>query len=211
MHSNYNLPKLLCPLTILLFSFCVLGCANDKRNTIQAPFDYKTVTDELVQDTDKARKLSLQATEAYDNGDFEQAFALLHQALSADVMYGPAHNNLGRLYFLQGQHYRAAWEFQYAADLMPDHPGPKSNLGMVYEAVGKIDDAISQYETAYQLAPDNHIMLGNLVRARVRRGDRSPELIELISELALKDPRPQWQNWAHEQLIKNKSHGDYGL
>jgi hypothetical protein len=36
---------------------------------------------------------------------------------------GPAHNNLGIVYYRRKKYYLAAWEFQYAARLMAYH-GP---------------------------------------------------------------------------------------
>jgi hypothetical protein len=35
---------------------------------------------------------------------------------------GPAHNNLGIVYYRQKKYYLAAWEFQYAAKLMAYSP-----------------------------------------------------------------------------------------
>ena len=95
--------------------------------------------------------------------------AEVRSALEADVTFGPAHNNLGRVYYHQGQLYLDAWEFQYAIKLMPYQPEPKSNLGLVLEAANKLDEAIKNYDEAMNLEPENPQFLGNDARARARR------------------------------------------
>jgi Flp pilus assembly protein TadD len=116
------------------------------------------------------------------------------------VMYGPGHNNLGKVYYHQSKLYLAAWEFQYAAKLMPNVPEPRNNLGLVFESAGKLDDAVGSYGEAMRLEPDNVQFIGNLARARVRRGDRDGEVRELLGKLVLRETRPRWAEWAREQL-----------
>jgi hypothetical protein len=50
------------------------------------------------------------------------------------------------------------------------------------------------------MQPDNAEFLGNLARARVRRGDRGPEVRELLEQLVLRETRPAWSDWARQQL-----------
>ena len=114
-------------------------------------------------------------------------------------MCGPAHNNLGKVYFRQGKMYLAAWEFQYAMKLMPNQPEPPNNLGLVFEAAGKLDDAAESYGKAVAREPDNIDALGNLARAP-RRGDKDAEVRDLLNELVLKDTRPEWVAWARDRL-----------
>jgi len=127
-----------------------------------------------------------------EEGDLDKAEQALKEALEADVMFGPAHNNLGKVYFTRKLFYKAAWEYQYAIKLMPHHPEPKYNLGLVYEAVGKIDEAVDLYSEARTLEPDNPILIGNVARARIKRGDKGQDMRELLTELLLKDTRPDW-------------------
>ena len=77
--------------------------------------------------------------------DFAHAEKYLRKAPAADVRFGPAHHSLGVLYFWQKKLYLAAWEFEYAARLMPDRYEPLNNLGLVYESVGKFAQAKSYY------------------------------------------------------------------
>lgn len=124
----------------------------------------------------------------------------MQKSLLADVTYGPAHNNLGKIYYGQRNFYLAAWEFEYANKLMPHRAECQNNLGLVYEAVGKLDEAIDSYSIAYAADPKNPVVIGNLARARVRRGDDDPVVAQLLADLKLYDSRPEWVAWASERL-----------
>jgi len=151
------------------------------------------------RNTALAEQLNAQALTHMENEEWELAEPLLKRSVDADVMFGPAHNNLGKVHYHFGRMYKAAWEFQYASQLMPDQPEPRNNLALVFESVGKLDDAVAWYEKARDMSPDNAQVLGNLARARHRRGDRDNELRELLDEIVLKDDRPDWVDWAKEQ------------
>jgi tetratricopeptide (TPR) repeat protein len=129
---------------------------------------------------------------------------LLNEALVADVRYGPAHNSLGMVYYLQNKLYLAAWEFEYAAKLMPEHAQPLNNLGLVYERAGKYEDAISYYSMAISRDENDPEVIGNLVRARLTHGEKSADLKDMISDLALYHPDPTWQQWARDQVALGK-------
>ena len=155
---------------------------------------------DVRRDADRAQTENTRGVALMRKGDYEQAEKALKGALLADVMHGPAHNNLGKVYFHQHRYYLAAWEFQYASKLMPNQPEPRNNLGLVYEAVGKLDDAIKSYDQARTLDPDSAEFIGNLVRSRIRQGERSPEMRALLEELVLRETRADWSSWAREQL-----------
>lgn len=124
----------------------------------------------------------------------------LHQAILADNQFGPAHNNLGQLYFRRGRYYQAALEFEAAAGLMPDRAEPLNNLGLVFEAARRFPDAISQFQMAHEIAPTEPVYLGNLIRAMLRDEEPDHEAIAyLLDELLLIESRPDWREWALEQ------------
>ena len=141
---------------LLMFTvvLCLLAAGCPPRKA-QKPRDYETVSKDPRRDTDAARLHNARAVKLLQKGEMAKAEKELKEALAADVFFAPAHNNLGTVYYRQGKHYLAAWEYQYAAKLMPDSPRPKSNLGLVLEAVGKYDEAVGAYEQALELAPDN--------------------------------------------------------
>ena len=170
-----------------------------RRQDTRAP-DYQTLAQDPNRDTERARRENARALGAMEKDDLDGAEMALKAALAADLFYGPAHNNLGVLYHRQNKHYLAAWEFQYAARLMPHSPEPRNNLGMVYESVGRLQEAERWYDTALSLQPDNPVLLGNLARLRVRAGRTDERTHQLLEDLALKDTRPEWARWARDRL-----------
>lgn len=182
------------------------GCRSAAR---EATPEYQTVADGPGRDAATAEQHHARALRLIDRGDWDEAEAALKAALAADVMYGPAHNNLGKVYYHQNKLYLAAWEFQYAAKLMPNQPEPKNNLGLVFESAGKLDEAVTSYDEAMRIEPDNPQFIGNLARARMRRGDRDATVRQLLSELVLRETRPDWAAWARTRLAEMGS-GDEG-
>ena len=174
------------------------GCASSPAR--EAGAEYETISSDPRRDADAAARHNADAMRRMADGDYAGAEVALKSALAADVMHGAAHNNLGKVYYHQGKLYLAAWEFQYAAKLMPGLPEPRNNLGLVFEAAGKLDDAVASYDEAMRLAPDDAQFIGNLARARVRRGDRDASVRDLLERLVLRETRPQWADWARARL-----------
>ena len=69
---------------------------------------------------------------------------------------------------------------------------PRNNLGLVFEAVGKLGDAAKWYEEALVLEPDTPEIVGNLARIYVRENRCDDRTRELLNDIVLKDTRPQW-------------------
>lgn len=178
---------------------CVMGCGSTQRPHGDG---YQTVAKEPHRDAEFARQENARAVALMDKSDDTAAETALKAALNADIMCGPAHNNLGKVYFRQGKLYLAAWEFQYAMKLMPNQSEPPNNLGLVFEAVGKLDDAADSYGKAVALAPENVQALGNLARAKVRRGDGDGDVRALLERLVLRDERADWLAWERKTLAR---------
>ena len=184
--------------SIFLAGLVVAGCA-PQPTVIRG--------DAAVPDSAAARRLNGQAYELISRGDYTRAEPLLQQAMAADVMFGPARNNLGLVYFHQNKLYPSAWEFQNAIKLMPFVAEPRYNLGMVFEKAGKLAEAAEQYQSARKFEPDNPQILGNLARVNIRRGLRDEETRRLLEELAIKDSRPEWNDWARLELLRWSGRG----
>lgn len=191
----------------LCLSVLLTACGSPSK-TRQSSDGYRTIPTEIGRDTDKAKSLTAEAVTAMNEGRTKDAEQLLRDALTADVMFGPAHNNLGQLYYTQQRYYEAAWEFQYAIRLMPHQPIPRNNLGLVFEATGQLDQAAEQYSLAVAEEPDNPELLGNLARTRIRRGDTGEEVRDLLRQIVMKDSRSEWREWAERQLNLIASYGD---
>ena len=122
-------------LGFLAASACISGCTTPASNARSN--GYQTVAKEPRQDAEVARQENARAVVLMEKPDNAAAESALKAALEADIMCGPAHNNLGKVYYRQGKLYLAAWEFQYAMKLMPNQSEPPNNLGLVFEAAGK--------------------------------------------------------------------------
>ncbi len=177
---------------LLLAAVACVGCASNKQ----------TITVDGRRDTAEARSLNERAFKLIQEGKFDEAEKLCKRAVDADIMYGPAHNNLGLIYYHQQKLYAAAWEFQNSAKLMPYQPEPRNNLGLVFERAGKMEDAAGEYANARAMEPDNPQYLGNLARAHIRKGDRDDNTRALLEELVMKDDRPEWRDWARMNLYR---------
>ncbi len=182
----------------LIAYLAICGCAEFRASRRQP--DYQDVSASLIPHPRLARRKNRVGVELFAEGNWQAAEKAFHQALIADSSFGPAHNNLGKLYFDNGDNYLAAREFELANCEMPDRPEPLNNIGLIYERVDKFDEAVNYFSQAYELHPTNPEYLGNLVRARISRGDRTTDVRDQLEELRLIENRPEWQDWAAEQL-----------
>lgn len=184
-------------LAVILALMLMSGCAARPRTTQEAIAKVaKARPDPLL-----ARRENAKAVQLIRQQKYAEAEEALKKALTADLTLGRAHNNLGTVYFRQSKFYLAAWQFQYAIKLMPDHFEPRNNLGLLYEELGKLNQAVDCYTEALSFEPSNPLLLGNLARARVRRGDRGQDLRDLLDLLIAQDSRPEWLMWAKSQLF----------
>jgi len=176
---------------------CIAGC-----NSNRAGSKTDIIVADGTRDSERARKEHERAFDLIRAHKYDEAEKLCKRALKADIMFGPAHNNLGLVYYYQNKLYAAAWEFQNAIKLMPYQPEPRNNLGLVFERAGKINSAAEAYGKAHEIQPDNPEFLGNLARASVRLGEGTDETRRLLEELVLKDDRTEWRDWATLTLLR---------
>ncbi len=163
---------------------------------------YRTVRADPGRNTEAAAKRNQEGLRHLEEGDLEAARKAFERALTDDVKFGPAHNNLGKVFFKQQNWYKAAWEFQYAADLLPTFPQPRNNLGLVLEEAGRLNEAVEAYRAAVALDPKTVAYRANLARALVKRGDRTPELREMLVAVVARETRPAWHDWARLELAR---------
>ena len=128
---------------------CLLAACTSTPDAV-GPYSPPT---ELQRNTHQAELLSREAAGSIDEGDLEGAEALLRQSLTADLFFGPAHNNLGVVFLKQGKLYEAAQEFEWAKKLLPSAPDPRVNLALVLESAGQEDEALLAWEGALEVAP----------------------------------------------------------
>jgi len=119
------------------------------------------------------------------------------------VNHAPSHNTLGRIHYQLNDYYLAAWEFEFALKISPNTPEYHNNLGLVYEAADRLEEASLQYTNAIELEPQNYNFVSNYARVRIRKGEVNEETRDLLDQVVFLDPRPQWKDWARQQLTQS--------
>jgi YD repeat-containing protein len=169
---------------------------------------YETVSADPHRDTELAIAKNEKALKHIHAAHWDHAEKALQEALVADVMYGPAHNNLGWVYYKQGRYYVAAWEFEYAQKLMVGIPEPVNNLGLVYEVVGRLPEAQACFDEAAGADPHNPQFLANLARVRLKQGERSTDTAHILRGVAFHDERPEWPSGTYIGLTTTYAYDD---
>ena len=166
----------------------LVACASAPNGPYNPP-------DEAQRSTAKAEALNREAADRMAS-DAARAEELLREALTADIFFGPAHNNLGVLFLQRGQLFEAANEFEWARKLMPGHPDPRVNLGICLEQAGRVDEAVASYEAALQVWPDYLPAIQGLALATVQRGRGDERLGGWLAAIAGRADDPRWREWA---------------
>ena len=83
----------------------LFGCAPSARSSHGG---YETVGKDPRRNTDLAQQKNTQAVALLNSAKYKDAEKVLKEVLDADVTYGPAHNNQGKVYYQEGQLYLAA-------------------------------------------------------------------------------------------------------
>ena len=176
-----------------------LGCGAACKST--APASVYSPPSAENRDSARAEKLTREAAELIDS-DPDRAEELLRNALAADLYHGPAHNNLGVVFLGRGNLYEAAHEFEWARKLMPGHPDPRVNLGIVMDTAGRTAEARTAYEAALDVWPGYVPAMQGLASLAVRTNERSEELRGWLERIALEGEDHQWRAWARGKLAR---------
>jgi len=147
------------------------------------------------RNTYRAQELNAEAADLIAS-EPEEAEKLLRAAVTADIFFGPAHNNLDVLHLKAGLLYEAAEEFEWARKLMPGHPDPRMNLALTLEQAGKTDQAIQTYKTALEVWPGHVQTVQALAKLYVQAGRECPEPAGWLDEVAMRGETGAWREWA---------------
>ena len=180
---------------LLLGLVSALGCATSDARV--SP----TATNSSDRNPDLARELTAQGKSVWA-ADRAAAEALFRDALSADLFHGPAHNNLGVIYMQRGDLYAAAQEFEWARKLMPGHPDPRLNLGLVLEQAGRVDDAMELYAAALEVYPQHLPSMQALTACELKHARVSDSTLDRLGMIALRADAAAWRRWARLEAAK---------
>ena len=145
------------------------------------------------------------------DGDLGKQEDLFRKAIEIDYEYARAHGNLGIVYFQQGRYGEAAGELAQAIRLKPTEPEHPYNLGLVYERLRKLEQAIECYKDALALAPDDIRFMKALARCYVKAQVEEDELVGLLRKIERQETSEAWIRWAQAELIKIESRRRYRL
>ena len=182
---------------MLLLCALAAGCGAGARRC-----GYETLSQTRCRNALLAQQRNEEGLAHVEDGDWDAAEASFRAALEADLFYPAAHNNLALCLVRRQRPYEAAWELTFASRLAPHSAGPRNNLGLVMEGVGRLDQAKAYYEQALAIDPDNLEAMGHLARVYVKTDEQGESLRELLRELALGGNEQGWDVWARQQLIR---------
>jgi Tfp pilus assembly protein PilF len=178
-----------------------LGIATSScSSTPTGPYNPPT---EAARDTTKAERLNRDAADVLV-GDPASAERLLRDALTADIFFGPAHNNLGVVFLGEHKLYEAASEFEWAKKLLPDSPDPRVNLALCLEQAGRLDDAIAAYETALQVRPSYLPAVQGIACLMLRSGKSDERVAPWLEDIAMRCNDEVWREWAKTRLAQRR-------
>ncbi len=172
----------------------IAGCAS-----AHGPYTPPT---EGSRDTVKAQELTRKAVGCLDS-DPAKSESLLREALTADLFFAPAHNDLGILFLRRGELYSAAEEFEWAKKLTPGNPEPRVNLALTLEKAGRVDDALSAYASALEVCTQYMPAMQGKARLEVKSGRSDENTHALLREIAMAGESERWREWARGQLAKS--------
>jgi len=147
------------------------------------------------RETSRAEALNREAAELLGS-EPARAERLLREALSCDLFFGPAHNNLGVLHLGRGELYEAANEFEWAKKLLPGSSDPRINLALTLERAGRAGEALAAYKSALEVQPGSVAAMQGAAVIAVREGRAEPALESWLQEIALAGENAQWREWA---------------
>ena len=97
--------------------------------------------------------LHLLGVAAFQQGENEQALALIDRALAARSDFPEAHNNRGNVLKALGRRAEAEASYRAAIGVNPRYESAHHHLGIVLFEGGKLEEAVASYEAALALRP----------------------------------------------------------
>jgi tetratricopeptide (TPR) repeat protein len=105
-----------------------------------------------------ARQRWVLGRDAFERGRYDEAIAELEQAIELVPDFPDLHNLMGLALGLTGERERAAACFQRALQLNPRYVEARMNLAIVYNDLGRYDEALEEFRAEHPRDPDH----GNL-------------------------------------------------
>ncbi|MBI1177647.1 tetratricopeptide repeat protein [bacterium] len=124
-------------------------------------------------------------------GRTNDAIAQLEEAIQLNPDYVQGLNNLGRLRAVEGEFDKAEKLLKHAAELDPKNFGVQFNLGSFYLQKHDAPAAVTSFESAHKLQPDNLLALNLLAKSLTIAGKPEQALSYLTNSLATHPDSPE--------------------
>lgn len=131
----------------------------------------KVVSDALVQTPDDPELHYASGVIAQERGDADGARAAFEKAIALKPDFFAALNGLGALQMDAGDHVGAAASFRAAIAQKPDFADAHFNLSLALRAAGDPETALQELEEANRLAPQDPVILVEMVHVYDGRKD----------------------------------------
>ncbi|HJU55883.1 MAG TPA: tetratricopeptide repeat protein, partial [Pyrinomonadaceae bacterium] len=128
-----------------------------------------------------AEKMVEEAVAAFDRGDESAARTLFTRALELDPKNVTAHTYLGIMSDRAGELKEAERHFAAAAISAPLLPSARNNHGAILLRLGRVQEAVKQFETSLKLDRNQPSALVNLAQIRFEQG--TPESLRAALDL----------------------------
>lgn len=118
-------------------------------------------------------------------GQFEEALALLKKAISCNPGSADVHNSLGNTLQALERHEEAIGCYRRALDLRSNYPEAHNNLANSLGALGRKEEAVAHYRKAIALRPDYmaaHTNLGGVLTT-LRRPEEALAILQAVLAL----------------------------
>ena len=162
-------------LTWMVF-LTVLGCADQHAKNKQAALER--------WQTSRAQITTNMAQQQFEGGDLKKAVTTVHDAISINPDYAPAHLLLGRIYLEQDKLTQARDCFNQTLELDPGHAQANYFLGILYERWSKPDKAYEYYRLAWETDHGNLPYLLAMVEAKAAQDEYQQALSLLLEHVA---------------------------
>jgi tetratricopeptide (TPR) repeat protein len=129
-------------------------------------------------------------------GKYREAAIQYLNALKVDKSFPEAHYALAQTYMHMGEYSAAYGELARTVDLQPANYKARIDLGNLFLAGGRIDDAQKQADAVMAAQPNNPDVHAMLSAIALKRGNRDQALIEINRALELEPNRAAF----HEDL-----------
>ena len=107
-------------------------------------------------EADPNSRIFVQLAEEYRKaGLLDKAIEICQSGLQKHPHYPSARVALGRALLEAGQHDKASAEFESVLQAVPDNILANKFLGETYHSLGRLSEALTKYEVAHSLAPED--------------------------------------------------------